>query len=74
MGDNHTLISQAGMLGFTALSSACQIVEMHHRAGDDLVEPIRRCRTEAARAIAGCRIFASANPLAPIVEPLRIAV
>jgi CheY-like chemotaxis protein len=74
MADNHTLISQSGMLGFTALSGACQAVEKHHRAGEDLAEPIRHCRTEAARAIAGCRSFAQAHPVEVIAEPLRIAV
>ena len=74
MADNHTLISQAGMLGFTALSEACQTVEMHHRAGDDVAEPIRRCRVEADRAIAGCRSFVDARTVEAADEPFRIAV
>ena len=74
MADNHTLISQSGMLGFTALSVACQGVEKHHRAGEDLAEPIRLCRTEAARAIAGCQTFAQAHSVEAVAEPLRIAV
>ena len=74
LADNHTLISQAGMLGLTTLSAACQAVEAHHRSGDDVAEPIRRCRDEADRAIAGCLAFAAARPVELAEEPLLIAV
>jgi signal transduction histidine kinase/AmiR/NasT family two-component response regulator/HAMP domain-containing protein len=74
MADNHTLISQAGMLGLTALSNACRAVETRYRAGDDLVAPLRRCQAEAARAIAGCRAFSDGLRVEPVAEPLRIAV
>lgn len=71
---NHTLISQAGMLGFTALSEACQAVEMSHQSGNDVEEPIRRCRIEAGRAIVGCRAFVAAHPIENVEAPRRMAV
>lgn len=74
MAGNHTLISQAGMLGFTALSGACLKVEMHHRAGEDITEPMQSCRAEAARAITGCRAFLDAHPVEAVTPPLPIAV
>ena len=71
---NHTLISQAGMLGFTALSEACRLVETSHQMGEDIEEPIRRCRVEAGRAIVGCRTFAASHAVEVVEAPRRFAV
>ncbi|WP_162240567.1 MULTISPECIES: ATP-binding protein [unclassified Methylobacterium] len=73
MADNHTLISQAGMLGFTALSEACQAVEAAHRSGGDIGEAIDRCRVEAQRAIAACGRIAHTHAVAEAAVPVRIA-
>jgi len=74
MAANHTLVSQAGMLGFTALSHACQAAERDYRAGADIAEAMRNCRIEAARAISGCRAVQDACPAERPAEPLKIAV
>lgn len=43
----HKLASQAGMLGFSALSKSCQLLEQASDAGEDLVSPAASARAQA---------------------------
>lgn len=57
---NHTLIAQAGMLGFKALSDACRTLETVHRAHGDLGSPLQACQGEARHALEACATASSA--------------